>query len=73
MDLMITTDNGVLNLAGALGVKTFALFNKYPEFRWFTMDKDIGWYNIKPFQCKEFNKWEEPINDIVREISEKLL
>lgn len=68
LDLMISTDNGVMNLAGALGVKTFGLFNKYPEFRWFNMKDDVGWYNIKPFQCKEFNDWKEPIQKVKEEI-----
>lgn len=72
MDLIITTDNGVLNLAGSLGVKTFALFNKYPEFRWFSLDKDIGWYNIKPFQCPEFNEWDEPVERIIKELKQIL-
>ena len=27
MDFMVSTDNGVMNLAGALGIKTFGLFN----------------------------------------------
>lgn len=68
MDLMICTDTGVLNLAGALGIKTFALFNEYPEFRWFDLSKDVGWFNMKPFQCKEFDKWEEPISEIIEEV-----
>lgn len=68
MDLMITVDCGVLNLAGSIGVKTWALFNKYPEFRWFYLDKDIGWYNIKPYQCTEFNGWEEPVKQIKKDL-----
>ena len=68
MDLIVTTDNGIMNLAGALGVKTFGLFNKYPEFRWFTMGDDVGWYTIKPFQCREYNKWEEPVAEVIKQI-----
>lgn len=68
LDLMISTDNGVFNLAGALGVKTYGLFNKYPEFRWFDMKDTVGWYNIKPFQCTEFNKWEEPVTKLKEQI-----
>ena len=42
MDLIVTTDNGVMNLAGALGVKTFGLFNTITEWRWFkTQGKEI--------------------------------
>ena len=60
MDLMVTTDNGVMNLAGALGVKTFGLFNRIVEWRWFKVDgDDIAWYkSIKPFQCPTSGAWE---------------
>lgn len=69
LDLVISTDNCILNLAGALGIKTFGLFNKYPESRWFKLQEDVGWYNIKPFQCKKFNYWEPVVEEIRQEIS----
>ena len=70
MDLIVTTDNGVMNLAGALGVKTFALFNSITEWRWFkTTGADIAWYkSIKPFQCPSDGEWEEPVSRIVNEV-----
>lgn len=70
MDLMITTDNGVMNLAGALGVKTFALFNKITEWRWFqTTGKDIVWYkSVRPFQAPTSKAWDVPVNEIIEEI-----
>lgn len=73
MDLMVTTDNGVMNLAGALGVKTFGLFNTIVEWRWFkTTGNDIAWYkSIKPFQCPTSRAWEVPVEDVMKEV-EKL-
>lgn len=70
MDLIVTTDNGVMNLAGALGVKTFALFNKVTEWRWFqTEGKDIVWYkSVKPFQAPTAGAWEVPVAQIIEEI-----
>ena len=70
MDLMVTTDNGVMNLAGALGVKTFALFNKITEWRWFkTEGEDIAWYkSIKPFQAPTSKAWEVPVFQIIEEV-----
>lgn len=70
MDLMVTTDNGVMNLAGALGVKTFGLFNTITEWRWFkTQGDDIAWYkSIKPFQCPTSKAWEVPVEKVVEEI-----
>ncbi len=70
MDLMVTTDNGVMNLAGALGVKTFGLFNTITEWRWFkTQGDDIAWYkSIKPFQCPTSKAWDIPMAEVVKEV-----
>lgn len=70
MDLMVTTDNGVMNLAGALGIKTFGIFNKIVEWRWFkTEGEDIAWYkSIKPFQCPTSGEWETPVKNILEEV-----
>jgi hypothetical protein len=70
MDLIVTTDNGVMNLAGALGVKTFGLFNTITEWRWFKVTgDDIAWYkSIKPFQAPTSRAWDIPINKIIEEV-----
>ena len=70
MDVMVTTDNGVMNLAGALGIKTFGIFNRITEWRWFKTDgEDIAWYkSIKPFQCPTSDDWNTPVNQILEEI-----
>ena len=70
MDVMVTTDNGVMNLAGALGIKTFGLFNTITEWRWFkTQGDDIAWYkSIKPFQCPTSKDWGTPMQEVIEEI-----
>ena len=70
MDLMVTTDNGVMNLAGALGIKTFGLFNTITEWRWFkTTGNDIAWYkSIRPFQCPTSKAWDIPMAEVVEEV-----
>ena len=75
MDLVISTDNVIMNLAGALGIKTFAMFNVYTDARWFkTQGDDIGWYtSVKPFQAKTFNDWAGVINDIKTELQKEIL
>lgn len=61
LDLVISSDNVILNLAGALGVKTLGLFNKYPNYRWFDLSgDDVVWYkSVKPLQCTEENNWKD--------------
>ena len=72
MDLMVTTDNGVMNLAGSLGIKTFGLFNTITEWRWFkTQGDDIAWYkSIKPFQCPTSKAWDVPMAQVIKEIEQ---
>ena len=69
MDLMITSDNGVMNLAGALGVKTFGVFNSMTEWRWIkTKGDDIAWYSsIKPFQCPSTDNWHAIMQEVTKE------
>ena len=71
LDLLISIDCGVLNLAGACGIPTFALFNEYPEFRWFNLRDDVGWYNMKPFQCEKFNEWSPVITKVKKELIQR--
>ena len=74
MDLTITTDNVIMNLGGALGLKTFVLFNKYTEARWYkTEGEDVGWYkSVKPFHAKTFNDWDNLIIEVKKEVEELL-
>ena len=74
MDVVITTDNVILNLAGALGVKTFALFNFYTNFRWFKLEgSDTGWYkSVKPFHAQENNRWSHVFSKVYNELEEIL-
>ena len=67
LDLVIATDNVILNLAGALGVKTIALFNRFPEYRWFnTTGDDVGWYkSVKPFCAETFNGWDDLMEKVI--------
>jgi hypothetical protein len=48
-----------MNLAGAVGVKCFGLFNKYPNYRWFDLTKsDVLWYkSVRPFVVDKENDW----------------
>lgn len=70
LDLVVTSDNVILNLAGAIGKRTYAVFNKYPNYRWFDLSgENVRWYNsVKPFQCKEENDWES----VFKEVEESL-
>lgn len=72
MDLIITTDNVILNLAGALGIKTYALFNKQTNYRWYKLaGENVGWYNsCTPIQVENQGEWQPVFANLV-EILEK--
>lgn len=72
MDLLITSDNGVMNLAGALGVKTFGVFNSMAEWRWFKLEgDDVAWYkSVKPFKCTSTDDWESAMKKVIKEVKE---
>lgn len=70
LDVVLTTDNCILNLAGAVGKKTLALFNWHHEFRWFNLTgNDVVWLtSVKPFVNESINGWDESVKKAVAEI-----
>lgn len=74
MDLIISTDNVILNLSGALGVETIGLFNKETNYRWFKPEgENVGWYeSVKPLQNKKQNDWDNTISELENIIQHKL-
>ena len=70
-DIVISADNVLMNLAGAIGNKTFGLFNYSNQFRYFDLTGDnIVWLtSVKPFVCNSMDKWEDVIDSIIKEIS----
>lgn len=75
MDLIITSDNVILNLAGAMGKKTYGIFNKYPNYRWFDLTgDDVIWYSsVKPFVCADENDWSTPFDMAFNEFNKEFI
>ena len=69
MDLLITIDTSIANLAGALGIKTYLLLPYDSEWRWFTDDESTPWYeSVKIFKQKIPNDWNQVISRVKDEI-----
>ncbi len=70
LDLLISIDNSVMNLSGALSKKTYCIFNNLAEYRWFNLDgDDVKWYSsVKPYQARTRNGFDEVIKKIVSDI-----
>lgn len=75
MDIIISTDNVILNLSGALGTETIGLFNKYPNFRWYKLSgNDVGYYkSVTPLQVEQENSWAKVISQTMNILKEKIL
>lgn len=70
VDLFITCDNSVFNLAGAMGKKTFLLLSKDSEWRWLLDEKTTPWYNSAKIFKKEqeHQSWGALIEKIIKEL-----
>lgn len=64
MDLFISTDNCLANLAGALGVPTILFLHSVPEHRWMNSDDKTIWYNsVKIIKQKNAGDWSSCVNE----------
>lgn len=69
MDLFISTDNCLANLAGALGVKTILLLNKNSEFRWMDATDTTPWYDsVSIIKQTSFGDWSDCIQRVLERI-----
>ena len=75
VDLFVTSDNSVFNLAGAMGKKTFLLLNKDSEWRWFLDDKTTPWYkNVEIFKKEtETQNWSVPMKNLIANINSHMV
>ena len=73
LDIVIASDNCILNLAGALGNKTYGLFNWHYEFRWFDLTgDDVVWLtSVKPFVNDKIDNWAYSMNKVIKELDKK--
>lgn len=71
IDLFVTSDNAVFQLAAAMGKKTFLLLSKDAEWRWFFDDQTTPWYSsVKIFKKQnELDNWDTLITRVMETIS----
>jgi tetratricopeptide (TPR) repeat protein len=74
LDLVITVDTSIAHLSGALGVNTWVLLTKTPDWRWCLNKTNSYWYNsVRLFRQKNFNNWDEVFVDIEQKLLELTL
>jgi tetratricopeptide (TPR) repeat protein len=69
-DLVITSDSAVAHLAGGLGMPTWLLLKKVPEWRWGLESERTFWYpSIRIFRQQEDGDWASVFKCISTELS----
>lgn len=69
LDLMITIDTASANLAGALGVKTWAMIIHSPDWRWGLEGDSTPWYpTLRLFRQRARHDWPSVVEKIREEL-----
>ena len=69
IDLLITIDTSIANLAGAMGINTYLLLPYDAEWRWFRDTETTPWYkSIRIFRQEEPNNWDKIIQRVKHEL-----
>ena len=73
MDLVITIDDTIGHLAGALGITTWVLSSRFVDWHWSTRSGKTPWYpTVTIYMQDKPNHWQPIIAHVVRDL-EKLL
>lgn len=71
LDLIISTDTGVVHLAGAIGKPVWTLLHFIPDWRWFLGRDDSPWYpGMRLFRQKKPGDWEDVFDRVKKALSE---
>ena len=71
--LIITSDTCVAHLSGGLGIKTWLLLKKVPDWRW-GLEEQQDWYpSVKLLRQNKIDCWEEPIRQIEEILKSKVI
>lgn len=71
IDLLISVDTSVIHLAGAMGVKTWALIPFSPDWRWMLSGETTPWYpTLRLFRQDKRDDWATVIERVRNELYE---
>ena len=71
-DLVVSTSNVTIHLAGALGKETWVLLPYVSNFWWLLDRTDSIWYpSLKLYRQKKFGKWDSITLDLKQDLMNK--
>lgn len=69
LDLVLSVDNAVAHVAGALGVPCWILLSRLADWRWLLKRGDTPWYpNTRLFRQDRLGDWTAPLAKITSEL-----
>ena len=69
LDLVITCCSALAHVSSTLGIKTWVLVSKNPDWRWFLRKKKTQWYkNTKLFRQRKRGDWIEVVASVKQEL-----
>ena len=72
-DLVISSDTAVAHLAGAMGVRTWVVLKKVPDWRWGYDGNTSAWYpNMQLFRQTELGNWSGAFDRVRHSFNEVL-
>lgn len=70
LDVVVTVDTAVAHMAGCLGVPTFLMVTRFPDWRWLLRRDDTPWYpSMRIFRQKKHGDWSDVIETIRKRLS----
>ena len=70
IDVLVTCDSALGHIAGALGIKTYLLLKKYPDWRWCAAEQIEPWYPLHNLRIQdEENEWGKTLTNLALELS----
>ena len=71
LDLVLTSDTSIAHLAGALGVPTWLMLAKVPDWRWERTGERCSWYrNMRLFRQREAGNWASVVVAVLEGLNE---
>lgn len=72
LDLVITADNMIAHLAGALGRPVWVLLKQVPDWRWLIRRPDSPWYpTARLFRQRRPGDWDELVGRVAAALAER--
>ncbi|MEQ8734644.1 MAG: tetratricopeptide repeat protein [Rhodospirillaceae bacterium] len=69
MDLVVSTSNTTVHLAGALGQQVWVMVPAYPEWRWGLKGNSVPWYqNVRVFRQPTVGDWDTVLDQVAHEL-----